>query len=126
MNIPVLCGNCHQEGAPVERTYNVTEHNILENYSQSIHGEGLFKKGLIVSATCNDCHGNHLVLPHTSPNSSISLRNIAATCMKCHAEIEEVHKKIIKKELWEKEPGAIPACTDCHPPHKVDVQNIVV
>ena len=45
--------------------------------------------------------------------------------MKCHANIEEVHTKIIKKELWEKEPGAIPACTDCHPPHKVNVQNIV-
>jgi hypothetical protein len=24
---------------------------------------------LVVTATCNDCHGNHLVLPHTSPNS---------------------------------------------------------
>ncbi len=125
MNIPVLCGKCHREGAPVARTYNITEHNILENYSQSIHGEGLFRKGLIVTATCNDCHGNHLVLSHTSPNSSISIRNIANTCMKCHAEIEEVHTKIIKKELWEREPGAIPACTDCHPPHKVDVQNIV-
>jgi len=125
MNIPVLCGKCHREGAPVARTYNITKHNILENYSQSIHGEGLFKKGLIVSATCNDCHGNHLVLPHTSPNSSISVRNIASTCMKCHAEIEEVHTKIIKKELWEKEPGSIPACTDCHPPHKVNVQIIV-
>lgn len=125
MNIPVLCGKCHREGAPVSRTYNIGEHNILENYSQGIHGEGLFKKGLIVTATCNDCHGNHLVLPHTSPNSSISVNNIANTCMKCHAEIEEVHTKIIKKELWEKEPGAIPACTDCHPPHKENVQNIV-
>ncbi|MCB2219982.1 MAG: hypothetical protein KQI35_06260 [Bacteroidetes bacterium] len=125
MNIPILCGKCHREGAPVARTYNIGEHNILENYSQGIHGEGLFKKGLIVSATCNDCHGNHLVLPHTSPNSSISVNNIANTCMKCHAEIEEVHTKIIKKELWEKEPGAIPACTDCHPPHKENVQNIV-
>jgi predicted CXXCH cytochrome family protein len=125
MNIPVLCGKCHREGAPVARVYNITEHNILENYSQSIHGEGLFKKGLIVSATCNDCHGNHLILPHTSPNSTISINNIAKTCMKCHAEIEEVHTKIIRKELWEKEPGAIPACTDCHPPHKVNVQNIV-
>ena len=56
---------------------------------------------------------------------TISTKNIAKTCMKCHAEIEEVHTKIIKKELWEKEPGAIPACTDCHPPHKVNVQNIV-
>ncbi|MEE4258542.1 MAG: cytochrome c3 family protein [Bacteroidales bacterium] len=125
MNIPILCGKCHREGAPVARTYNISEHNILENYSQGIHGEGLFKRGLIVSATCNDCHGNHLVLPHTSINSSISVKNIAKTCMKCHAEIEKVHTKVIKRELWEKEPGAIPACTDCHPPHKENVKNIV-
>lgn len=125
MNIPVLCGKCHREGARVARIYNITEHNILENYSQSIHGQGLFKQGLIVTATCNNCHGNHLILPHTDPRSSISLRKIANTCMTCHARIEEVHVKVIKGELWEKEPGAIPACTDCHPPHKVNRQNIV-
>ena len=125
MNIPVLCGKCHREGAPVARTYNISEHNILENYTQSIHGEGMFKKGLVVSATCNNCHGNHLILPHTNPKSSISMNNIANTCMVCHARIEEVHTKVIRGELWEKEPGAIPACTDCHPPHKVNRQNIV-
>ncbi len=125
MNIPLLCGQCHREGAPVQRTYNIAERNILKNYSQSIHGEGLFQKGLTVTATCNDCHGNHLILPHTSPNSTISVNNIAKTCMKCHGEIEKVHTKIIKKELWEKKPGSIPACTDCHPPHKINPQNIV-
>ncbi len=125
MNIPVLCGTCHKEGAPVSREYNITEHNIVENYSQGIHGQGLFKAGLTVTATCNDCHGNHLVLPHTNKNSSISAGNIANTCMKCHARIEDVHTKVINKELWEKKPGAIPACTDCHPPHKVEMQNII-
>lgn len=125
-NIPVLCGKCHREGAPVARVYNITEHNILENYTLSMHGVGMYKKGLIVSATCNDCHGNHQILPHTDPKSSISLHNIAATCMQCHARIEEVHTKVIKGELWEEKPGAIPACTDCHPPHKVNRQNIVI
>ena len=125
MNIPLLCGKCHREGAPVARIYNISEHNILENYSSDVHGIGLFKKGLIVSATCNDCHGNHLILPHTSINSSISVNNIAKTCMKCHTKIEEVHTKIIKGALWEEKPGAIPACTSCHIPHKVSAQNIV-
>lgn len=124
MNIPILCGKCHREGAPVARIYDISEHNILENYSQDIHGIGLFQKGLIVSATCNDCHGNHLVLPHTSPNSSISVNNIAQTCMKCHSKIEEVHTKVIRGELWEESPGAIPACTSCHIPHKVSTQNL--
>jgi predicted CXXCH cytochrome family protein len=125
MNIPVLCGSCHKEGAPVARAYNIAEHNILENYSEGIHGVGLFKKGLIVSATCNDCHGNHLILPHTNISSSISPKNIAETCMKCHARIEDVHVKVINKELWEKKPGAIPACTACHPPHKVELKNLI-
>jgi predicted CXXCH cytochrome family protein len=124
MNIPLLCGKCHKEGAPVARTYNISEHNIIENYSQGIHGKGLFKSGLIVTATCNNCHGNHLVLPHTSPNSSVSINNIAKTCMQCHARIEDVHTKVIKGELWEKAPGAIPACTDCHRPHRVDPENV--
>jgi predicted CXXCH cytochrome family protein len=33
---------------------------------------------------------------------------------------------VIKGELWEREPGAIPACTDCHPPHKVRKENLVL
>jgi len=125
MNIPILCGKCHKEGAPVARAYNINEHNILENYSQGIHGKGLFSSGLIVTATCNDCHGNHGILPHTSSKSSISEKNIAKTCMKCHARIEEVHTKVINEKLWEKKPGAIPACSDCHPPHIVNQQNLI-
>jgi predicted CXXCH cytochrome family protein len=126
MNIPVLCGKCHREGAPVARVYNIPERDILSNYSQSIHGEGLFKRGLIVTATCNDCHGNHLVLPHTNANSTVSARNIARTCTQCHARIEEVHTKIIRGELWEKEPGAIPACSDCHQPHTISRTSLVL
>ncbi|MDP3541549.1 MAG: cytochrome c3 family protein [Elusimicrobiota bacterium] len=117
LNIPALCGTCHREGAPVALNYNIHQKNILENYKESIHGEGLFKKGLLVTATCNDCHNSHDILPHTDPKSSISMGNVAGTCARCHASIEEVHKKIIRGELWESKPGAIPACTDCHAPH---------
>jgi len=116
-NIPILCGRCHREGAPVARIYNIDRQNILANYSESIHGKALFEKGLIVSATCNDCHSNHLILPHTNAQASTSSAKIASTCMKCHANIEHVHKKIIKRELWEKKTGIVPACNDCHSPH---------
>jgi cytochrome b subunit of formate dehydrogenase len=126
MNVPYMCGACHREGAPVARVYDLYEHNIIDNYSLSIHGEGLFKKGLTVTATCTDCHESHKILPHTNPEASISPRRIAETCMKCHARIEDVHDKIIRGELWEKEPGAIPACTDCHLPHKVRKETIAV
>jgi predicted CXXCH cytochrome family protein len=124
MNIPYLCGNCHKEGAPVSRNYNITEHNIIENYSEGIHGRGLFESGLLVTATCNDCHGNHLVLPHTDKNSTIHHDQVATTCMTCHVRIEQTHKKVVRNELWEKEPGAVPSCSDCHPPHIVEFQSI--
>ncbi len=124
MNIPALCGKCHREGAPVERVHNISEHNILKNYSQSIHGRGLYKSGLIVTATCNDCHGNHLILPHTNKLSSVAPNNIAATCMKCHTKIADVHKKIINKELWSSRPGVIPSCTNCHPPHIIKISDV--
>ena len=118
-NIPFLCGSCHQEGAPVQRQRRISKNHILENYSLSIHGEGLLRKGLTVSATCISCHTAHEILPHTDPKSSIARRNIAETCAKCHQQIEEVHVKVIKGELWEKQPHLLPACVDCHQPHKI-------
>jgi cytochrome b subunit of formate dehydrogenase len=124
--IPYMCGRCHQEGAPVASTYTIGEHNIIENYSQSIHGEGLFKKGLTVTATCNSCHRSHKILPHTDPAASISPRNIARTCMQCHSRIEDVHSKVIRGELWETEPGRIPACTDCHRPHRARKETVAL
>ncbi|MDP2991713.1 MAG: cytochrome c3 family protein, partial [Kiritimatiellota bacterium] len=119
LKIPFVCGRCHHEGAPVQRLRTIHQDHILENYSESIHGEGLFKKGLVVSATCVSCHTAHHVLPHTDARSSIARNNITATCLACHAEIEAVHRKSIKGELWEKEAHVLPACVDCHQPHKV-------
>jgi cytochrome b subunit of formate dehydrogenase len=118
MNIPNLCGKCHKEGSKVQLLRNIPQTHILENYTESIHGEALLKKGLTVAATCASCHSPHRILPHTDPRSTINRNNIAATCINCHASIEEVHKKVIKGELWEKENKVLPACIDCHQPHK--------
>lgn len=119
MQVPRLCGRCHREGTPVSETRNIPQENILGNYVDSIHGEGLFRRGLTVTAVCTSCHTSHFVLPHTDPRSSISKNNIAKTCTKCHAQIESVHQKVIRGELWEKQPHLIPACVDCHEPHEI-------
>ena len=47
MKIPFLCGSCHREGTPVQLQRNIPQDRILENYSESIHGEGLLVKGLL-------------------------------------------------------------------------------
>lgn len=126
MNIPLLCGKCHKEDAPVARLFDIPQKNIIENYKESIHGEGLLKKGLLVAASCNDCHASHEILPHTDAKSTINASNIAKTCSKCHVMIEQVHKKTIKGEVWERKPGAIPACTDCHSPHTIRKGALVI
>ena len=118
INIPQTCGGCHGEDAPVAKERNIPEHNILTKYTESIHGVGLLKKGLTVTAVCSSCHTAHRVLPHTDPQSSISRENVVATCEKCHANIEQVHRKVINGELWEKSPSEIPICVDCHQPHE--------
>ncbi len=118
LNIPFTCGKCHKEGSPMTKTHDIPKKHILENYSMSIHGEGLFRKGLTVTAVCTSCHTAHNVLPHTDPDSTISRQNVVKTCMKCHANIEDAHIKIVRGELWEKEPHKVPACVECHAPHK--------
>ena len=118
VRVPFLCGRCHQEGTRVQREREIPQTHILENYTESIHGEGLLKKGLSVTANCASCHTPHFILPHTDPRSSIARVNIAKTCTKCHTQIEDVHRKVIKGELWEKEAHVLPACVDCHQPHK--------
>jgi len=119
MNIPLLCGNCHREGSPVSRTHEISQENILEHYSMSIHGEGLFQQGLSVTAVCTSCHTAHDILPHTDARSSIHSDNVAATCTTCHAQIERVHRKVIEGQLWIEDPGKIPTCVDCHAPHEI-------
>jgi cytochrome b subunit of formate dehydrogenase len=118
VNVPALCGRCHHEGSPVHLAYRIPQDSILANYSESIHGEGLFKKGLLTTAVCTSCHTAHHVLPHTDARSSIARRNVVATCTQCHVRIEQVHRKIINGVLWESRPSDIPACVDCHQPHK--------
>jgi len=118
-NIPALCGRCHQEGAPVSVAREIPQDHIIENYSMSIHGYGLFNQGLTVTAVCTSCHTSHRILPHTDPRSSIHHDNVAKTCSTCHGRIESVHRKVIEGRLWKEQPEKIPACVDCHSPHKI-------
>ncbi len=119
MNVPLLCGSCHKEGTEVSQFRNIPQEDILEHYVDSIHGEGLFKKGLTVTAVCTSCHTPHSILPHTDPKSSIAKQNVVKTCTQCHAQIEVVHRKVIEGKLWETQPSRIPVCVECHAPHEV-------
>jgi len=117
-NVPRMCAQCHAEGAEVERTHDIPEEQVFNRYKDSIHGEGLYKQGLVVTAVCTSCHTGHNVLPHDDPRSTINKKNIVKTCEKCHGRIEDVHRKVIAGELWERE-GVVPICVECHSPHEI-------
>jgi len=118
-NIPIMCGRCHKEGAGVSDFVDVSQDSVLAHYSLSIHGEGLYRRGLTGTAVCSDCHTAHNVRNHNDPESSIHRDNVGATCQQCHGLIESVHQKVIQGELWEKDPARVPVCIECHQPHEV-------
>jgi cytochrome b subunit of formate dehydrogenase len=118
-NIPIMCGKCHKEGSPVADFSEIEQDSILTHYKMSIHGEGLYKRGLTTSAVCSDCHTAHDVRDSHDPKSSISRERVAETCQTCHGRIEDVHTKVIEGRLWEAEPHKVPACVECHQPHEI-------
>lgn len=71
---PIDCGCCHERQAGT--------------YGASVHGVAL-KAGRSDTATCQDCHDSHEVLPGTSSASTIHPRKLVETCGKCHPGASE-------------------------------------
>jgi cytochrome b subunit of formate dehydrogenase len=66
------CGDCH--GA----AYNT--------YRGDFHGKAT-NLGLVISATCSDCHSPHSTLGKRDPRSAIHPDNLQATCGECHGPV---------------------------------------
>jgi cytochrome b subunit of formate dehydrogenase len=115
MNVATTCGICHNEEASVPMSNGMAR---TISYTDAIHANGLHLRGIKVTATCTSCHGAHAILPYNDQRSTISRKNSAATCTKCHAQLESIHAKIIKAGLWRADATHYPVCVDCHDPHK--------
>jgi cytochrome b subunit of formate dehydrogenase len=114
MNITTTCGSCHNE----ESNIPMREGLRGKSYPDGIHERGLNKRGIKVTATCISCHGAHAILRYSDKRSSISRENSAATCSKCHGQLEQIHVKVIKRGIWKAQGSLYPVCVDCHDPHK--------
>jgi len=108
------CGGCHPQHQ--------------DEYAQSVHGQGLSKLGLLVTATCADCHGAHGIYRAPDRRSTLHPTQVAATCGKCHRFIEERLRKSVHGNGHG--PGGMadrlapggkmkqkPSCTSCHQRH---------
>jgi thiosulfate reductase cytochrome b subunit len=119
-NIPQLCGKCHRTGQKAALRYTGKDINILENYTESIHGKGLLQAGLTVTASCTACHTSHHELPASDPRSSVNRNNIAATCAQCHRGIYEQFTASVHSPTVTKSDKPLPVCADCHSAHSIE------
>ncbi|MGH7742147.1 MAG: hypothetical protein ACRENS_09000, partial [Candidatus Eiseniibacteriota bacterium] len=118
-NIPALCGRCHRTGNRAAVLYRGAQTHIVENYVESIHGKGLLESGLVVTATCVDCHTSHGEKPASDPTSSVNRANVAGTCSKCHRGIYDLFSLSIHSPSVSRSHQTLPTCSDCHSAHTI-------
>ena len=118
-NVPDLCARCHREGQKAATRYAGGQHKIIERYTESIHGKGLLKSGLTVTATCTNCHTAHSVLPRTDAASSVNPKNLPSTCGRCHHGIEGQFEQSIHAIKVGHTDKPLPVCSDCHSAHTI-------
>ena len=69
-NIPKTCGTCHTQ--------------IAKTYDASIHGQAV-AQGSTDAPVCTDCHGEHVILAPSQPNSTVNPARLSTvTCGRCH------------------------------------------
>jgi len=118
-NVPDLCARCHREGNKAAVRYTGVEHQIITRYQESIHGKGLLKSGLTVTATCTSCHTAHGELPASDPQSTVNPKNVPATCGVCHHGIQEQFVNSVHSASVTKTNHPLPVCSDCHTAHQI-------
>lgn len=132
LNVATLCAKCHNNpkivGTYFKDAKSEQARNAVPEYFKTIHGTAMTKAGLVVSATCSNCHGAHLVLPADSAKSSINHANITQTCGACHAGVlatfdSSSHGQALVSGRKTPTKHAAPVCIDCHSGHKIVAAN---
>lgn len=117
-NVPELCGTCHAAGGSAAERLG-DERDIVASYLESAHGRGLLGSGLVVSASCIDCHTAHSALPEDNPASSVNPARITATCGTCHKGIEEEFRTSVHWPDNVVTNEELPTCESCHSSHEI-------
>ncbi len=128
LNVAKTCGKCHSDrriiGTYFTKAKDAQARTAVAEYYKTVHGIASTKSGLVVSATCNDCHDAHLILPPDSSESTINRAHVAATCGACHAGVlatfdSSSHGRAFASGKKTNTGHAAPVCIDCHAGHKI-------
>ncbi len=118
LTIIEVCLTCHEDRV-IEEKYGLPDQKEMKAYRESVHGMALKKSGLLGSAVCTDCHGNHLILPGDQPRSATHRQNIPTLCGKCHSGILEEYERSVHGKGMRAGIAESPVCTDCHGEHSI-------
>jgi cytochrome b subunit of formate dehydrogenase/nitrate/TMAO reductase-like tetraheme cytochrome c subunit len=119
LQVDGTCIGCHANQEITRRHDRLPTPEFVKSYEGSVHGRGVHTKGLMVSATCVDCHGHHGMRPKTDEESSVYRRNIPNTCKECHLGIFADFEQSAHGELWKRGDEEGPVCTTCHTAHEI-------
>lgn len=108
-NIPNTCARCHSDPEYMA-DYGIPTDQV-EQYSQSVHGTALLKRGDLAAPACNDCHGNHGASPPGAPS-------IAYVCGQCHLNNSELFLASPHRSAFAE--MYLPECETCHGNHLIE------
>ena len=114
-NIPKTCGQCHGN-EQLAADHHIPVPKAYQQYLESVHGQGLLQSGLLVAATCVDCHGAHDIRPNDDPTSKLYRTSVPQTCSRCHLGLLKEYERSVHGRL-PVDQG--PVCTDCHRTHAI-------
>ena len=113
-----ICTSCHMDPEVIEKSH-LPRVDQIQDYKTGVHGRGVLRSGLLVSATCVSCHTAHGVLPKTDPASTIHKSRIPETCGSCHLGILEDFRRSEHGKMWKKNSEISPGCVTCHGAHGI-------
>lgn len=118
-NLLATCAQCHEDEKKAAEL-GLKNHDVIGKFRDSIHGLGLYKMGLKVAPTCNDCHGVHDIRGAQDDTAHTSRGNLSATCTACHVGIEKTFTASVHGAALAKHDDKAPLCTDCHSAHQIE------
>ena len=109
--VAVTCAKCHADKQKM-RALNLPS-NIVDQYTESVHGVALLIEGDLAAPTCNNCHGNHGAAPP-------EVGSIQEVCGICHVNNQTLFNQTKMHRAFTAQ--GLHGCVVCHTAH--DIQHI--
>ena len=113
LNVPATCGRCHGPNGPPGAP------RVAAEFRDSIHGQALAAKGLVVAPTCASCHGAHDIRHHGEEHSRVARAHVVGTCTSCHQGIRAPYEASVHAQAVKAGNALAPVCSDCHSAHRI-------